>query len=32
VGFRIFMPFEATLMRSVLLTVGWSAIHIMRRT
>jgi hypothetical protein len=31
VSFRLFMPLEATLMRSILLTIGWSAIHIVRR-
>lgn len=31
VGFAIFLPFEATVVRSVAVAVGWSAIHLMRR-
>ena len=31
VGFALFLPFGATLLRSVGVAVGWSAIHLMRR-
>jgi len=31
IGFAIFLPFEATLLRSVGVAVGWSAIHLIRR-
>lgn len=31
VGFAIFMPFGATMVRSVGIAVAWSAIHIIRR-
>ena len=31
VGFALFLPFEATLMRSVGVAVGWSAVHLIRR-
>jgi hypothetical protein len=31
VGFAIFLPFEATVVRSVAVAAGWSAIHLMRR-
>ena len=32
VGFAIFMPIEPTMIRSVAVAVGWSAIHLIRRT
>lgn len=32
VGFALFLPFEATLLRSVGVAAGWSAIHLIRRT
>jgi len=32
VGFALFMPFEATMIRSIGVAVGWSAIHVIRRT
>ena len=31
VFFALFMPFEATLFRSVGVAAGWSAIHLLRR-
>jgi hypothetical protein len=31
VGFALFLPVEATMVRSIGVAVGWSAIHIMRR-
>jgi len=31
VGFALFLPFEATLLRSVGVAVGWSAVHLIRR-
>ncbi len=31
VGFAIFLPFEATMLRSVGVAAGWSAIHLIRR-
>lgn len=31
VGFAFFLPFEATLLRSVGVAVGWSAIHLLHR-
>jgi hypothetical protein len=31
VGFALFMPFEATMLRSIGVAVGWSAIHMVRR-
>ena len=31
VGFAIFMPFEATMLRLVGIAVSWSAIHVIRR-
>ena len=31
VGFALFLPFEATLLRSVGVAVGWSAIHLIRK-
>jgi len=30
VAFALFLPFEATLLRSVGVAVGWSAIHLIR--
>jgi hypothetical protein len=30
-GFALFLPFGATMLRSVGLTVGWSAVHLIRR-
>jgi hypothetical protein len=30
VGFALFLPFEATLLRSVGVAVGWSAFHLIR--
>jgi hypothetical protein len=32
VTFALFMPFEATLFRSVAVAAGWSAIHLLRRS
>jgi hypothetical protein len=32
VGFAFFMPFEATLFRSVLVAAGWSAVRLLRRS
>jgi hypothetical protein len=32
VGFALFLPFDATMLRSVGVAVGWSAIHLIRRT
>ena len=31
VGFALFLPFDATMLRSVGVAVGWSAIHLIRR-
>lgn len=31
VGFALFLPFGATMLRSVGVTAGWSAIHLIRR-
>jgi len=31
VGFAIFLPVEATMVRSVGVAAGWSAIHLLRR-
>jgi uncharacterized membrane protein YbhN (UPF0104 family) len=31
VGFALFMPFDATMLRSVGVAVSWSAIHLIRR-
>jgi uncharacterized oligopeptide transporter (OPT) family protein len=31
VGFAIFLPFQATVVRSVAVAAGWSIIHLMRR-
>jgi hypothetical protein len=31
VGFAIFMPVGATMMRSIGVALGWSAIHLIRR-
>ncbi len=31
VGFALFLPFEATLLRSVGVAVGWSAVHLIHR-
>jgi hypothetical protein len=31
VGFALFLPFEATLLRSVGVAAGWSAVHLIRR-
>ncbi len=31
VGFALFLPFDATMLRSVGVAVGWSAIHLMRK-
>lgn len=30
-GFALFLPFEATMVRSVGIALGWSAIHLIRR-
>jgi hypothetical protein len=30
-AFALFLPFEATMVRSVGVAVGWSAIHLVRR-
>ncbi|WP_348263534.1 hypothetical protein P8935_03020 [Telmatobacter sp. DSM 110680] len=30
-AFALFLPFEATMVRSVGVAVGWSAIHLIRR-
>jgi hypothetical protein len=30
-AFALFLPFEATMIRSVGVAVGWSAIHLIRR-
>ncbi|MGA8090774.1 MAG: hypothetical protein WCA10_26100 [Terracidiphilus sp.] len=32
VGFALFLPLEATLLRSVGIAVGWSAVHLIHRT
>ena len=31
VGFRTFMPIQATMVRSILVAAGWAAIHLIRR-
>ncbi len=31
VGFAIFLPLEATMLRSVGVAVGWTAFHLIRR-
>jgi hypothetical protein len=31
VAFAVFLPFGATMLRSVGVAVGWSAIHLIRR-
>lgn len=31
VGFALFMPFEATMLRSVGVAGAWSAVHLLRR-
>jgi uncharacterized oligopeptide transporter (OPT) family protein len=31
VGFALFLPFDATMLRSVGVAVGWSAVHLIRR-
>ena len=31
VGFSLFMPVWPTMVRSIAVAVGWSAIHLMRR-
>ena len=31
VGFALFLPFEATLLRSVGIALGWCAIHLIHR-
>jgi hypothetical protein len=31
VGFALFLPVEPTLIRSIGVAVGWSAIHLVRR-
>jgi hypothetical protein len=31
VGFALFMPFDATMLRSVGVALSWSAIHLIRR-
>ena len=31
VGFAFFMPFEATLLRSIGVAAGWSLVHLVRR-
>ena len=31
VGFSLFMPVWPTMVRSIVVAVGWSAIHLMRR-
>jgi uncharacterized oligopeptide transporter (OPT) family protein len=31
VGFALFLPVEATMIRSVGIAAGWSAIHLLRR-
>jgi len=31
VGFALFLPFDATMLRSVGVAVGWSAVHLLRR-
>lgn len=31
VGFAIFLPFEATMVRSISVALGWSVIHVIRR-
>jgi hypothetical protein len=30
-GFALFLPFDATMVRSIGVAVGWSAIHLIRR-
>jgi|KBSMisStandDraft_5_1062788.scaffolds.fasta_scaffold2923509_1 hypothetical protein len=31
IGFALFLPFGATMLRSVGVAVGWSAVHLIRR-
>lgn len=31
VGFALFLPFEATLLRSIGVAAAWSAVHLVRR-
>ena len=31
VGFALFLPFGATMLRSVGVAAGWSAVHLIRR-
>ncbi len=31
IGFALFLPFGATMLRSVGVAVGWSAVHLVRR-
>jgi uncharacterized oligopeptide transporter (OPT) family protein len=31
VGFALFLPIEATMVRSIGVALGWSAIHLIRR-
>lgn len=31
VGFALFLPIEATMVRSIGVAIGWSAIHLIRR-
>ncbi len=31
VGFALFMPFDATMVRSIGVAAGWSIIHLIRR-
>ena len=31
VGLALFLPFGATMLRSICVAAGWSAIHLMRR-
>jgi hypothetical protein len=31
VGFALFMPVEATMIRSIAVAAGWSAVHLLRR-
>ena len=31
VGFAVFMPLEATMLRSVGIALAWSAVHMIRR-
>lgn len=32
VGFALFMPVEATMVRSIAVAAGWSALHLLRRS